>query len=88
MLVTGDAAQHLMWRLRKGEVVPSQGPHLSVIIIGSSDLTYASFQVHHSQALLCILSWTICAVYLVMPGGRSLPRGSETAVLLDDLNLL
>lgn len=34
-----------MWRLKKGEGLQSLGPHLSVVMIGNSDLTYASFQV-------------------------------------------
>ena len=42
---SGDAAQHLMWRLRHGEGLVSAGPQLAVIMIGSSDLTYASLMV-------------------------------------------
>lgn len=42
--VAGDATQHLMWRLRHGEGLASEGPQLAVIMIGSSDLTYASLK--------------------------------------------
>lgn len=34
-----------MWRLRHGEGLASEGPQLAVIMIGSSDLTYASLKV-------------------------------------------
>lgn len=44
-LCTGDAAQHVMWRLRNGEGLISAGPQLAVIMLGSSDLTYASLTV-------------------------------------------
>ncbi|DBB18845.1 TPA: hypothetical protein ACH3X3_000434 [Trebouxia sp. C0006] len=43
--VAGDAAQHLMWRLRNGEALASEGPQLAVLMVGSTDLTYASFKV-------------------------------------------
>ncbi|DBA80381.1 hypothetical protein WJX79_002842 [Trebouxia sp. C0005] len=42
--VAGDAAQHLMWRLRNGEGLASEGPQLAVLMVGSTDLTYASFK--------------------------------------------
>ena len=41
----GDAAQHLMWRLRNGEGLASEGPQLAVLMVGNTDLTYASFKV-------------------------------------------
>ena len=41
-----DGVQHLMWRLRHGEGIASEGPQIAVIMAGSADLTYASFKVH------------------------------------------
>lgn len=43
--MAGDTSANLMWRLQNGEVVP--GLHVGTVVlhIGSSDLTYASFQV-------------------------------------------
>ena len=40
-----DGVQHLMWRLRHGEGIASDGPQIAVIMTGSADLTYASFKV-------------------------------------------
>ncbi|CAL8464562.1 g4097 [Coccomyxa elongata] len=42
--IAGDTTANLMWRLQNGEVVP--GLHVGTVVlqIGSSDLTYASFQ--------------------------------------------
>ncbi len=34
-----------MWRLRNGEGLASVGPQLAVLMVGSTDLTYASFKV-------------------------------------------
>ena len=53
VVLSGDATQHLMWRLKHGERIAAQGPQVVVIMIGSSDLIYASFKVscwyHKSQ---------------------------------------
>ncbi len=34
-----------MWRLRNGEGLASEGPQLAVLMVGTTDLTYASFKV-------------------------------------------
>ena len=34
-----------MWRLKNGEGLASEGPQLAVLMVGSTDLTYASFKV-------------------------------------------
>ncbi len=41
----GDATANLMWRLQNGEVRKGLKAGVVVLHIGSSDLTYASFQV-------------------------------------------
>ena len=41
----GDATANLMWRLQNGEIPKGLKAGVVVVHIGSSDLTYASFQV-------------------------------------------
>ncbi len=45
MFIAGDATANLMWRLQNGEVRKGLKAGVVVLHIGSSDLTYASFQV-------------------------------------------
>ena len=45
MLLAGDATANLMWRLQNGELRKGLKAGVVVLHIGSSDLTYASFQV-------------------------------------------
>lgn len=46
-----------MWRLQNGEVRKGMRAGVVVLHIGSSDLTYASFQVSdHSRRIGCILA--------------------------------
>lgn len=44
----GDATANLMWRLQNGEIPKGLKAGVVVVHIGSSDLTYASFQVGRS----------------------------------------
>lgn len=45
MPLAGDATANLMWRLQNGELRKGLKAGVVVLHIGSSDLTYASFQV-------------------------------------------
>lgn len=56
-LCAGDATANLMWRLQNGEVRKSIKAGAVLLHIGSSDLTYASFQVSTPQ---CCFSVPIC----------------------------
>ena len=50
----GDAAKHLMWRLRNGEGLAGDGPQLAVVMVGGTDLTYASFKVSAPDGIFTI----------------------------------
>ena len=55
MLAAGDATANLMWRLQNGELRKGLKAGVVVLHIGSSDLTYASFQVEPLQTHRCLL---------------------------------
>ena len=55
-LGSGDATSNLMWRLQNGETAKGLKARVVLLYIGSSDLTYASFQV-----------MTLCCISLLLP---------------------
>lgn len=55
MLTAGDATANLMWRLQNGELRKGLKAGVVVLHIGSSDLTYASFQVASTFSLSALL---------------------------------
>ena len=57
----GDSTANLMWRLQNGEAPQGLRAGALVLHIGSSDLTYASFQVHIISSLL--FSMGHCAIH-------------------------
>ena len=50
----GDATANLMWRLQNGEIRKSIKAGAVLLHIGSSDLTYASFQVPTPQSCFSV----------------------------------
>ena len=52
----GDATANLMWRLQNGEIPKGLKAGVVVVHIGSSDLTYASFQVGRSMHVNVLVS--------------------------------
>ena len=68
-----DGVQHLMWRLRHGEGIASDGPQIAVIMTGSADLTYASFKVGvRHTALLPLCAASSQSMQAVYSGAQSL----------------
>lgn len=54
-----------MWRLKNGEGLASDGPQLAVIMVGSSDLTYASFKARFPTILIVTVTVTVTVTIMV-----------------------
>lgn len=74
-----DGVQHLMWRLRHGEGIASDGPQIAVIMTGSADLTYASFK--DDQHIHSVANSTASRIHAVAEYLTDLRPGSQVVLV-------